>query len=95
MLHKNNVETPRRPTIISSTTKWNKFKDIILNKTILNIKLKFTIDVNLEISILTDDIQKTVKKSSTLKPFIIQILSLSSVYLLSIKIIFLKLISGV
>lgn len=64
-----NSETLHKLTIISGTKKWNKFKDIILNKTILSIKLKFTIDVDFSIAIVTDVTQKIVKDSSTLKPF--------------------------
>lgn len=57
-----------RPTFAPGTTNRNKFKDIILNKTTLNIKLKLTTDVNQTIAKLPYDIQKPTKDSSIQSP---------------------------
>jgi len=54
-----------RPTIITpGITNWNKFKDVISNKIILNIKLKSITDINQAIAKVFDDIQKVAKNSS-------------------------------
>ena len=57
-----------RPTITPGFTNWNKFRDIISRKTILNIKLKSPTDIDSTINKLTNDIQTAAKESSTPRP---------------------------
>lgn len=57
-----------RPTITPGFTNWNKFRDIISRKTILNIKLKSPTDIDNAINKLTNDIQTAAKESSTPRP---------------------------
>ncbi|KAL4127024.1 hypothetical protein QTP88_011222 [Uroleucon formosanum] len=59
---------PNRPTITPGFTNWNKFRDILSKKTILNIKLKSPSNIYSAINKLTYDIQVAAKDSSPLRP---------------------------
>lgn len=57
-----------RPTITQGIINWNIFKATILHKIILNTRLKSSSDVHQTIAILSDDIKKSAKDSSTQNP---------------------------
>lgn len=46
-----------RPTITAWITNWNTFRDILSKKTLLNIKLKSSADIDSAINLLTNNIQ--------------------------------------
>ncbi|KAL4120060.1 hypothetical protein QTP88_012803 [Uroleucon formosanum] len=58
---------PNRPTITPGFTNWNKFRDILSKKTILNIKLKSPSNIDSAINKFTNDIQVAAKDSLTLR----------------------------
>jgi hypothetical protein len=57
-----------RPTITPGITNWNTFRNILSKKTILNVKLKSSADINSAINLLTNNIQNAAKDSSTQRP---------------------------
>uniref|UniRef100_A0A2S2Q352 Putative RNA-directed DNA polymerase n=1 Tax=Sipha flava TaxID=143950 RepID=A0A2S2Q352_9HEMI len=57
-----------RPTITPGITNWNTFRNILSKKTILNVKLKSSADIDSAINLLTNNIQNAAKDSSTQRP---------------------------
>lgn len=57
-----------RPTITPGITNWNTFREILSKKTLLNIKLKSSADIDSAINLLTNNIQNAAKDSSTQRP---------------------------
>jgi len=57
-----------RPTFTPGKTNWNTFRNILSKKTILNVKLKSSADIDSAINLLTNNIQNAAKNSSTQRP---------------------------